>query len=173
MRLVVLLLIFISVAQAQSPVRSLKKTLSEAEKKYGQIYSYDDLFVSNHLVLETPLPHKIDDFLKILTQDYHFRVLKRENNIILSPKLQFQDNILCGYIKSQRFDRGIQNVLVEAGKQFTTTDSLGYFFLITYPIKKGSFNSRQFNMESSPLITKLLLTVKITILMMMKSSWEK
>ncbi|MDB2520960.1 hypothetical protein N9X09_01925 [Flavobacteriaceae bacterium] len=150
MRLVVLLLIFISVTQAQSPVRSLKKTLSEAEKKYGQIYSYDDLFVSNHLVLETPLPHKIDDFLKILTQDYHFRVLKRENNIILSPKLQFQDNILCGYIKSQRFDRGIQNVLVEAGKQFTTTDSLGYFFFNYLPNKKGKlqFKTVQYGVKS-------------------------
>ncbi|MDG1942269.1 MAG: TonB-dependent receptor [Flavobacteriaceae bacterium] len=150
MRSLVLLIVFISFAQAQTPLGNLKKTLSEAEKKYGLIYTYDDLFISKHLALETPLPHKIDDFLQILGQAYNFHITKREDNIILSSNRQYQNNTLCGYVKSQRFDYGIQNVLIVVEKQFTTTDSLGYFSFNHLPNQKGKlqFKTTQYGDKS-------------------------
>lgn len=138
MRLVVFLIMLVSFGQAQTSVTSLKKTLSEAEKKYGQTYTYDDLFVSKHLALETQLPEEIDQFLEILKQEYNFHISWRETNIILSPKSQNQNNILCGYVKSQRFDYGIPNVFVVVGKQFTITDSLGHFSFDRLANKKGN-----------------------------------
>lgn len=136
MRFLVLLALYSSLVKAQP--ESLKNTLVEAEARYKVTFAYDDRFASKYLSFAEPLPQNLKLFLDILRDDYKIRVSPREYNYVLFPNPESKNNSLCGYVRSHQLAGGIREVLIIVDKQFTYSDSSGYFSFDYLANKKGT-----------------------------------
>lgn len=116
---------------SQQNPKNLKQTLGAAEEAFQVSFSYDDDFIQNWLSPETPLPKTLDEFLEQLQRDYQIAYQRWEANILLAPLKNVPSTTICGYIKSQLFENGLENTLVVLGKQFVYADASGFFSITT------------------------------------------
>ncbi len=127
MRLPLLFLVCISFSlSAQQLPESLKKTLFEAEKKYGVTFTFNDGLISEYLSLEEPLPETFQDFQKLLEKEYQLQGEITDRSVILSNTRVFNATI-CGYVKSDLLDQVLENTVVILGNRYTVSDDFGFF----------------------------------------------
>ena len=127
MRLPLLFLVCISFSlSAQQLPESLKKTLFEAEKKYGITFTFNDGLISEYLSLEEPLPETFQDFQKLLEKEYQLQGEITDRSVILSNTRVFNATI-CGYVKSDLLDQVLENTVVILGNRYTVSDDFGFF----------------------------------------------
>ena len=136
----------------QQETPSLKKSLFEAEKKYNITFTFDDLLISGYLTLNSALPATIDEFKKILEQEYKINWNQDGKDIILSIK-KSEMRLVCGYLKNDLSGEIIQNATILLGNRFSEVDDQGYFYFqnVDPEIKELTFISKKFGSKTQSL----------------------
>lgn len=153
MRLLILLLFIPVLVLSQSLPKSLKTTLSEASSKYQIIFTFDDGLMSTYLELEEEIPEKLETFLSVLSKEYLLESSKSDESIILSPISGYENNTICGYIKSDLFNGVLENTLIILGHQFTQSDNSGLFSFrnVDLSVNKIHFKNFKFGTVDLPI----------------------